>query len=502
MTKLLSCSEIKELDSKTTENKNITSLDLMSDAVLAVEKWILNNYKKNQKFSIICGNGNNGADGILLSCKLMTKNYKVQVYYINVVGSPEFNHQFKYAKSNGLNLEKIDFDNLRLIDFSGVIIDCIFGVGLNREITGKYLKLINIVNSLKKKIISIDTPSGISADTYFSSNHIIPDMVLTFHAPKLTFFFSEYLDKIKNVEILDIGLDNFEYKRMEGVGELIDINMIAKIYRPRKKITHKGDCGHALLFTGCEGKYGASILCGKSLFRSGAGLLTFLCDEKTKEIIYKSLPEAMTSDIITKGNFSISSEIKKYKVIGIGPGLGTSKQVIENFKKIISEVHYPIVVDADGLNILSRDKGLFEKLPMESVLTPHIGEFKRFAGNFENSNEKIMLQRKISKKYGLNIVLKGPHTTMTNSKGELYINTSGNPGLATAGSGDVLTGIITGLLAQNYTPFNAMISGVFLHGLSADIAVKKSHVNSLIASDITENLSSAFKALEKVITSN
>ena len=502
MTKLLSCSEIRELDSKTIENKNITSLDLMTDAVLAVEEWILNNYKKNQKFSIICGNGNNGADGILLSCKLMTKNYKVQVYYINEVGSSEFNHQFRYAKSVGLNLEKIDFDILRLIDFSGVIIDCIFGVGLNREITGKYLKLINIVNSLKKKIISIDTPSGISADTYFSSNHIVPDMVLTFHAPKLTFFFSEYLDKIKNVEILDIGLDNSEYKRMEGVGELIDINMIAKIYKPREKITHKGDCGHALLFSGCEGKYGASILCGKSLFRSGAGLLTFLCDEKTKEIIYKSLPEAMTSDIITKGNFSISSEIKKYKVIGIGPGLGMSKLVIKNFKQIINEVNYPIVVDADGLNILSKDKDLFEKLPKESILTPHIGEFKRFAGNFENSNEKIMLQRRISKKYGLNIVLKGPYTTMTDSKGDLYINTSGNSGLATAGSGDVLTGIITGFLAQNYTPFNAMISGVFLHGLSADIAVKKSHVNSLIASDITENLSSAFKALEKVITSN
>jgi len=502
MTKLLSYSEIKKLDSKTTENKNITPLDLMSDAVLAVEKWILNNYIKNQKFSIICGNGNNGADGILLSCKLMTKNYKVQVYYMNEVGSPEFNHQFKYAKSIGVNLEKIDFDNLRLIDFSGVIIDCIFGVGLNREVTGKYLKLINIVNSLKKKIISIDTPSGISADTYFSSNHIIPDMVLTFHAPKLTFFFSEYLDKIKNVEILDIGLDNSEYKCMEGVGELIDINMIAKIYNPREKVVHKGNFGHALLFAGSEGKYGASILCGKSLFRTGAGLLTFLCDEKTKEFIYKSLPEAMTSDIIIKDQYSISAEIKKYKVIGIGPGLGTSKQVIENFKKIIGEVHYPIVVDADGLNILSKDKDLFEKLPKETILTPHIGEFKRFAGNFENSNEKIMLQRRISKKYGLNIVLKGPYTTMTDSKGNLYINTSGNSGLATAGSGDVLTGIVTGLLAQNYTPFNAMISGVFLHGLSADIAVKKSHVNSLIASDITENLSSAFKALEKVITSN
>ena len=502
MTKLLSCSEIKELDSKTVENKEITSLDLMSDAVLAVEKWILNNYKKNQKFSIICGNGNNGADGILLSCKLMTKNYEVQACYIDEVGSLEFNHQFNYAKSVGLNLEKIDFDNLRLIDFSGVIIDCIFGVGLNREITGKHLKLINLVNSLKKKIISIDTPSGISADTYFSSNHIVPDKVLTFHAPKLTFFFSEYLDKIKNVEILDIGLDNSEYKKMEGVGELIDINMIAKMYRPRKKIIHKGDCGHVLLFAGSEGKYGASILCGKSLFRSGAGLLTFLCDEKTKKFIYNSLPEAMTSDIITKDNFSISSEIKKYKVIGIGPGLGTSKQVIEIFKKIISNVHYPIVVDADGLNILSKDKGLFEKLPRESVLTPHIGEFKRFAGNFENSNEKIMLQRRISKKYGLNIVLKGPHTTMTDSKGELYINASGNSGLATAGSGDVLTGIITGLLAQNYTPFNAMIFGVFLHGLSADIAVKKSHINSIIASDVTENLSSAFKALEKIITPN
>ena len=156
----------------------------------------------------------------------------------------------------------------------------------------------------------------------------------------------------------------------------------------------------------------------------------------------------------------------------------------------------------DGLNILSKDKDLFAKLPKESILTPHIGEFKRIAGNFKNSNEKINLQRRISKKYGINIVLKGPYTTMTDSKGELYVNTSGNSGLATAGSGDVLTGIITGLLAQNYSPFNAMISGVFIHGLSADIAVKKSHVNSLIASDITENLSNAFKAVEKTITSN
>lgn len=502
MTKLLSYSEIIELDHKTIENKKITSLDLMYDAVLTVEKWIISNYKKDESFSIICGNGNNGADGILTGCKLMLRNYKVQTFYISEFGSPEFNHQFKYAKKIGLNLKKIDFYNLSSITFSDIIIDCVFGVGLNREITGKYLKLINFVNSFKKKIISIDAPSGISADKYFSSNHIISDRILTFHAPKLTFFFSEYLDQIKNIEILDIGLDKSEYKRMKGIGELIDINMIAKIYSPRGKIIHKGDCGHALLFAGSDGKYGASILCGKSLLRSGAGLLTFLCDEKTKEIICKSLPEAMTSDTIIKGNYSISSEIEKYKVIGIGPGLGTSKQVIENFKLIINEVNYPVVVDADGLNILSSDKDLFAKLPRESILTPHIGEFKRFAGNFENSNEKIMLQRRISKKYGLNIVLKGPYTTMTNSKGDLYINTSGNSGLATAGSGDVLTGIITGFLAQNYTPFNAMISGVFLHGLSADIAVKKSHVNSLIASDITENLSSAFIEVEKIITSN
>ena len=502
MTKLLSYSEIKQLDNKTIENKNITSLDLMSDAVLAIEEWIINNYKKNHKFSIVCGNGNNGADGILLSCKLVLKSYKVKAYYINEVGSPEFSHQFNYAKKIGLNLEKIDFDNLGLIDSSDIIIDCIFGVGLNKEITGKHLKLINFINSVKKKIISVDTPSGISADTYFSSNHIISDRILTFHAPKLTFFFSEYLDQIKNVEILDIGLDNSEYKKMKGVGEMIDINIISKVFRSRKRAAHKGNCGHALLFAGSEGKYGASILCGKSLFRSGAGLLTFLCNEKSKEIFYKSIPEAMTSDTIIKDNDSIRSEVKKYNVIGIGPGLGASKQVIETFKMIINEVNYPVVVDADGLNILSKNTDLFAKLPRESILTPHIGEFKRFAGNFENSNEKITLQRRISKKYGLNIVLKGPYTTMTDSKGELYINTSGNPGLATAGTGDVLTGIISGLLAQNYTAFNAMISGVFLHGLSADIAVKKSHINSLIASDIIENLSSAFNTVEKTIRSN
>ena len=290
MTKLLSCSEIKELDSKTIENKEITSLDLMSYAVLAVEKWIINNYRKNQKFSIICGNGNNGADGILLSCKLMTKNYKVQVYYINEVGSPEFSHQFKYAKSIGLHLEKIDFDNLKLIDFSGVIIDCIFGVGLNREITGNYLKLINLVNSLKKKIISIDTPSGISADTYFSSNHIIPDKILTFHVPKLTFFFSEYLDKIKNIEVLDIGLDNSEYKRMKGVGELIDINMVTKKYKPRKKQYTKATVGMPYYLqevrVNMEPLYYVASLC----LELGLDYLLFYVMKKRKELFINLYP--------------------------------------------------------------------------------------------------------------------------------------------------------------------------------------------------------------------
>ncbi len=495
MIKLLSAKELRDLDQFTIKTNKISSLDLMGIAVNSIVEWFKNKFDKTNSIVFFCGNGNNGGDGLLMGSILNDLGYNIKMVILENKGSNEFEFQLSKAKKRGLIISDFDLNKFKISNFH-VIIDAIFGYGLNRPLEGKVLELINYINNSKAIKVSIDVPSGLPVDDCFSSKFVHSDFVTSLHVPKLSFYFPENLDLIKDFDVIDIGLSRSFYKKLKGIGKIIEETDIKKFFKQRLKNTHKGIYGHGLLLSGSKGKIGASILSGKAALRSGIGLLTICIPKRGEKIIQKCLPESMIFIDQNKNYISSFPDLDKFSAIGIGPGMGTKIDTIDAFSDIIIKSRVPMVIDADGINILSLDKHLLNKLPSETILTPHLGEFKKLAGDFKNSIEKIKLQKKISKKFKLNIIVKGPFSTITNTNGELFINPTGNPGMATAGSGDVLTGIITALLSKGMAPFEALVSGVYIHGLSADLAKETLGEESLIASDIINNLSSVFESLK------
>ena len=272
----------------------------------------------------------------------------------------------------------------------------------------------------------------------------------------------------------------------------LKIDDIKSIIQPRLANAHKGDFGHAILFSGSKGMMGACVLSAKSILRSGVGLLTVYIPKTAELIMQTSVPEAMV--LIDSNDNCISGcpNLDKYSVVGVGPGIGTSSETKKAISDLINQVKVPTVFDADALNIISENKKLFNDIPKESVLTPHLKEFERMVGKSENINDRTNLQIALSKKYHINILVKGHETCMTSANGDIFVNTTGNPGMATGGSGDVLTGIITGLIARGLTPFDAMIAGAYLHGLSGDLAKESLGEESMTAQDLIDNLGQSF----------
>ena len=274
--------------------------------------------------------------------------------------------------------------------------------------------------------------------------------------------------------------------------EKTDITPLVPVRNP---FAHKGNFGHALLIAGSRGKTGAAVLAAKACLRSGAGLLTVHIPACGEIILQTTIPEAMieideSHDFITGLNIT-----SKYNAIGIGPGIGCNEKTAAVLHRLFDDANQPMVLDADAINLIAQDKQLQQKLPENSILTPHAGEFDRLAGNSENACERLQKACQWAVEHKSYIVLKGANTAICTPNKECYFNPTGNPGMATAGSGDVLTGIILGLLAQSYSPLNAALVGTFLHGLAGDLAANLKSQESLIASDIIENLGAGFKKI-------
>ena len=297
--------------------------------------------------------------------------------------------------------------------------------------------------------------------------------------------------------VLDIGLHHDYLNSVEVNNFYITKNDIRGLILPRKKFSHKGTFGHGLLIAGSYGKTGAAILAAKAALRSGLGLLHVHIPKSSYEIMQTAIPEAMLSIDRYDNYFSEVPDLSLYNAIGIGPGIGKQHQSQMALKLLIQEFQHPIVFDADALNILSENKTWLSFLPPNSILTPHPKEFERLTEKWSNDFEKIEIQRNFAKKYNVIVVLKGAHTSICLPSGKCYFNSTGNPGMATAGSGDVLTGIITGILTQRYSPEKAAVLGVYLHGLAGDFAKKQNGENALIAGDIIDNIAAAFKKFEK-----
>ena len=481
-------------DAYTIENEPISSVDLMERAATQLYFWLMRNLKsKEVSIKIFCGMGNNGGDGLVLARLLATNDIFAQVYIVHMSESFSHDCEVNYERLKAIPevpmygiFSKDDFPNISDDD---IIIDAMFGSGLSRPLEGLAAEMVNHINDNQAIRIAIDIASGLNGDSIGGGGPIVhADYTVSMQFPKMAFLYPENEPYVGIWEVLDIKIHPDYIENVETNNFYTTLDVIKPLLHKRGKHSHKGTYGHALLVAGSVGKTGAALLASESCLRSGVGLLTTHLPKQAMLPLQIYLPEAMISPDKSDDNFSQVPDLQPYNAIGVGPGLGKAEETVNALKKLIQEVKVPMVLDADALNIISENKTWLSFLPERTVITPHPKEFERLFGKTENSQQRLELQREMSQKYKVIIVLKGANTAITFPNGSCFFNSTGNPGMATAGSGDVLTGIVLSLLAQRYTPEEAAIIGVFMHGRAGDKATSQLGMESMIASDITKNL--------------
>lgn len=496
MIKILNSQQIKSLDVYTIEQEPIPSIKLMERACHAFVSWFMEKFDTTNSVGVVCGTGNNGGDGLGIARLLNEWGYSVKVWIVK--GSATETEDFKK------NLSKIT-DKIEIFEITttadqglftncGVIIDAIFGSGLSRPPEGIYAQAINCINKTKAVRIAVDVPSGLMIYSHSTGSIVNAHYTITFQQPKLAFLLPENHVYVGKWHVLDIGLSKNFIKELDTNHLYITTKAIKKKLKLLSKFDHKGDNGKALLIAGSYGKMGACVLASKGCVRSGVGLLTVHVPRSGNVVVQTAVPEAMTLIDADETHFTGFTDLTGFNVIGIGPGIGIESQTMEAFKKVI-ELAKPMIIDADGLNILAAYPDLLTKIPLGSILTPHPKEFERLVGSWKNDFERLEKQKQLSSLANVIVVLKGAHTSITSPDGKVYFNSTGNPGMAKGGSGDVLTGILTALLAQRYSALDAALMGVFVHGLAGDFAAREKGMHSLIASDLIEFLPQAFKSL-------
>ncbi len=505
--KLFTTKQIADLDRYTIEKEPIDDINLMERAALQITNWIIKRYSSEQKIAFFAGPGNNGGDALAIARQLAEFDYQCEVYLLDfgkeLKGSPSINRE-RLEKQNKVNLAHIKVESdFPKINASDIIIDGLFGSGLSRPLEGFPAEIVKKINQLENTVVAIDIPSGLMGEDNsenIQNNIIKADFTLTFQFPKISFLFAENEIYTGKWEVFPIGLHPEGIKNTPSDFILTEQSDVIDLIPERTKFSHKGTFGHALLIAGSYGKMGAAVLASRACLRSGVGLLTTHIPRLGYSILQTAIPEAMASVDQHDSMFTEFPDLEPFSAVGIGPGLNKKLNSKKALFELIEKVSVPLVIDADGLNILSENKEWLEKLPENSILTPHPGEFRRLAGEAKNGHQRLQQQITFSKKYKVILVVKGAFTTVTTPEGKIYFNSTGNPGMATAGSGDVLTGIILGLLAQRISPENAAVLGVYVHGLAGDLATIQTSEISMIAGDIVRFLGRAFKKINSTVT--
>ncbi|WP_185872764.1 NAD(P)H-hydrate dehydratase [Blattabacterium cuenoti] len=512
--KILSSSQIKKLEQTCIDNEHISSIDLIERAATSCLNWIINHkqllFNTLKNIIILAGKGKNGGDGITLAKKLYLYGYyNITIYIVNIANnaSNEFLIQKKKITKYGIKIKYIDkYQKFPIFNhtYDILLIDAIFGIGFNRPIISTYwISFFNYINNQQFRIvISIDIPSGLLMKKEDNNVTIIKaTYTLTFHFPKLSFFLPDYSDYIGTWYLLNIGWkDNYVHNIITNYF-FIDKKIICKIYKKkRKKFTHKGTYGHGLLIGGSYGMIGSMALASKASFKTGIGKLSVYIPRCGYQILQQFIPEAIVQT--DNNNFFIQKIPLSFKVnsIGIGMGIGDKNEQTSNAVKsfLLYQKKYgkiPIVIDADALNILSNQLNFLNFIPKNTIITPHPKEFYKLCGSWKNDYHKLEILKHFSQKNKIFCVLKGAHSIISTPDGDLYFNSTGNPGMATAGTGDVLSGIITSLLSQGYSQKEACIFGVYLHGLSGDLAAFNHSEESIIAEDIINYLDLSYKTI-------
>jgi NAD(P)H-hydrate epimerase len=494
--KILSAKQTKEADQYTLQNEPISSLALMERASERLFKAIVTKFPFVHTFSIFCGPGNNGGDGLVLARLLTLAKKEVFIHILKGNYTPEFLHNFHLIKELEIPYLEIT-DEITLAKVlsipNSILIDALFGIGLSRPLEGLAALLIQKINAFPDLKIAIDVPSGLSPDaTHVSTpeNSLQANHTLSIQLPKLSFFFAENQAFIGNFECIDIQLSQAFIQNVSANLFYIQADEIRKIRQKRPKFGHKGTFGHTLVIAGSEGKIGAAMLSAKAALKTGCGLVTVYLPEKGVIPMHTYFPEAM---VISRENPIETIDFSIYDAIAFGPGMGNSAESKAILVKLLENYQGKIVIDADGLNILAANRTLYKLLSPNCILTPHPKEFDRLTHSHTSTYERNKMQIAFSQTHKVTLVLKGHNSSTSSLSGNCYFNSTGNNGMATAGSGDVLTGIIVSLCAQGYSPDNAAIMGVYLHGFAGDAAAEKYSQPSLIASDIIEGISAFYK---------
>ncbi len=498
--KIFTAEQIRSWDQFTISQEPVSSIQLMERASMAVAHWISEHCKNHKKLAVFCGNGNNGGDGLAVARILYLKGFDVDVFVRDPKGSfsEDASVNLKRLRDmSGISVRKFDQGEPYHFDDKTIIIDALLGTGLSRTLEGEYQILIEQLNAKKNIKIPIDIPSGLSADKIFDSDPVIlkADYTLTFQCWKRAFLHPETGKYTGKVEVLDIGLNKDYSEKTETAYFAADDSVIEAVFKQRSEFSHKGSYGKAVIAGGSYGKIGAAVLATKSVLKTGAGLTFTVAPQCGYEILQTSCPEAM----FIKGGeeFITNFELEEDFTCGIGPGLGTHPDTEKNFLSFLKKYTQPLILDADALNIISKDPQHLRLIPKKSIITPHPKEFERLFGSTANSFKRLELAREKANELAIYIILKDHHTQVITPQGKVFYNITGNSGLAKGGSGDILTGILTSLLAQGYSQEHTCILGVWLHGRAADIAAGKHSKESMLPMDVIDEFGTVFEELNR-----
>jgi ADP-dependent NAD(P)H-hydrate dehydratase / NAD(P)H-hydrate epimerase len=495
--KLLTIEQTRLWDAYTIENEPISSYNLMERAALAFTNWFTEKFDAEQNVHIFCGTGNNGGDGLAVARLLHQRFFNVKVYIclLSKNETSDFQKNLELLPQRaeilrGVLNEKDTFPHLPM---DTIIIDALLGSGLSRPIDSYWADFIRFLNNSDKTIISIDTPSGLFSDKHTEGVAIRANHVVSFETPKLAFLLPENQWFVQDFTYLPIGLHPDFLKTVKTQNIFLTKDYVKNLLKKRGKYDHKGTFGHALLVAGSFGMAGAAVLAAKACMRSGVGLLTVHSPQCNRIVLQTTVPEAMVRADADEYVLSQNTDTENYDAVGIGCGIGKAGRTASALKNYLMLTRKPMVLDADALNLIADNPEMWEYVPKDSILTPHPKEFERLFGKSDNDFDRLERLRERAKTMKINILLKGAHTIVANTEGVCFFNSTGNMGMATAGSGDVLTGIITGLLAQGYAPDKAAIVGVYLHGSAGDLAAKKLGQEAMLAGDIVACLGEAFR---------
>ena len=504
MIKIFPTIQLKELDAYTIENEPVSSIDLMERASRALARAMSERWSAETPFTVFAGPGNNGGDALAVSRLLAERGCRVEVYLFNTKGtlSPDCEtNKERLAGVAGIDFHEITTQFVPpVLTAEHVVVDGLFGSGLNKPLSGGFAAVVKYINTSPATVVAIDVPSGLMGEdnTYnIQANIIRADLTLSLQLPKLAFLFAENAPFVGEWQLLDIGLSEEAIEEKETDFALTEHEDVASMLKPRGKFAHKGNFGRALLIAGSQGMAGASVLAARACLRSGVGLLTVHIPFCNNFIVQTSVPEAMTEIDINDVRFSCATDTDDYQAVGIGPGLGKAGDTEAALLEQIESCQTPMVVDADALNLLGEHRSYIGRLPKGSILTPHPKELERLVGKCQNSYERLTKARELARSAGVHILLKGAYSVIIAPSGKCWFNPTGNPGMATGGSGDVLTGVVLALLAQGYDAETVARMAAYVHGLAGDIACKKHGVMGMTAGDIVTCLPPAWRMLEE-----